>query len=399
LWSVQTAVALRKSDGIVVRVAVIWLHVGPYHVARLDALAARKEVEVLGIQLTASEAIRRWDPVGESKRWTLETLSYGEYSTGTRNQIARRLHKRLQEWQPDAVVVAGYAEPAMRFATRWARANGRGSILMSESHSRVGTRNGVFEGLKGWWIRRFFDAAFVSGERSTAYLEDLGFSRRRVWRGYSVVDNNHFAVEGERVRRSELFWREHLGLPGRYFLYVGRFAKEKNLDALIRAYEGYRRRSTAPWDLVLVGTGPEGIRLNKSVHDRRIAGIHWPGFKQIGELPRYYALANCFVLPSLREPWGLVINEAMASGLPVLASDRCGAVAELVVPGLNGYVFDPSDVGALSELMIRVTSDGVDLARMGSASQEIVRIFSPETWAAALSDCVTLTVTSKRQLL
>src|SRR5206468_3929765 len=118
---------------------------------------------------------------------------------------------------------------------------------------------------------------------------------------------------------------------------------EKNLSRLIRAYHLYREQDTVePWDLVLVGGGPEEISLRRQVNESALKGVWFAGTRQIDDLPIYYALAKCFVLPSVSEPWGLVVNEAMASGLPVLVSDRCGS-AELVQNGNNGFVFDPLD--------------------------------------------------------
>ena len=106
-----------------------------------------------------------------------------------------------------------------------------------------------------------------------------------------------------------------------------------------------------------------------------------PGFKQYGELPLYYANAGAFVHASTTEQWGLVVNEAMASGLPVLVSERCGCAPDLVETGRNGYTFDPHDVDALARLMLDMASDACDRAAMGRASREIVARWSPATFA------------------
>jgi glycosyltransferase involved in cell wall biosynthesis len=98
-------------------------------------------------------------------------------------------------------------------------------------------------------------------------------------------------------------------------------------------------------------------------------------------LPAYYALAGAFVLASTSETWGLVVNEAMACGLPVLVSKRCGCAQDLVADGRNGFTFDPLDVQALTRLMLRMASPGLDLAAMSRASREIIARWTPSLWA------------------
>jgi glycosyltransferase involved in cell wall biosynthesis len=109
-----------------------------------------------------------------------------------------------------------------------------------------------------------------------------------------------------------------------------------------------------------------------------------PGFKQHAELPNYYGLAKAFILASTSETWGLVVNEALASSLPVLISDHCGCVEDLLVHGRNGFRFNPYDVENLSRLMQRLASPETDLVAMGRVSGEIVAKWSPDAWADSL---------------
>ena len=90
----------------------------------------------------------------------------------------------------------------------------------------------------------------------------------------------------------------------------------------------------------------------------------------------------------MSETWGLVVNEAMAAGLPVIVSHRCGCVAELVRHGLNGYVVNPLDVDGMAQTMGVMSSTLVDYVSMGEASRQIVALYTPETWANSLADCI-----------
>jgi glycosyltransferase involved in cell wall biosynthesis len=134
---------------------------------------------------------------------------------------------------------------------------------------------------------------------------------------------------------------------------------------------------------VLAGDGPLRSELEQMAKHIGIGGaVHFAGHKNSSGLVPYYAFARCFVLPSRREPWGLVVNEAMAAGLPVIVSNRCGCTEDLVEDGVNGFVFDPAKDGQLAYAMTRVQDGGADkLAAMGRSSRSIISRYSPETWA------------------
>ncbi|MEI9973822.1 MAG: glycosyltransferase [Ignavibacteriota bacterium] len=134
---------------------------------------------------------------------------------------------------------------------------------------------------------------------------------------------------------------------------------------------------------MLCGNGPLLEALRTEAERAGIADcVQFAGLKSTRELPAYYAFARCLVLPSTREPWGLVVNEAMASGLPVVVSNRCGSAEDLVEHGANGLVFDPSQASALTDVLHRVGSLKRErLEEMGRRSREIIARYSPEIFA------------------
>jgi glycosyltransferase involved in cell wall biosynthesis len=164
------------------------------------------------------------------------------------------------------------------------------------------------------------------------------------------------------------------------------------LDRLLDAMTEYRRRAgAAAWGLLMVGSGPQAEALARRIGSLS-GSVAMLGFKQAEELAQIYGACAALILPSTSEPWGLVVNEAMAAGLPVLASDRVGAVFDLVFPGINGYVFDAESTRDMTEAMLRLSSQEVDASSMGLASARIVSNFTPDTWATALADCIEVTV-------
>jgi glycosyltransferase involved in cell wall biosynthesis len=209
------------------------------------------------------------------------------------------------------------------------------------------------------------------------------------------VDNEHFARRASVVRGLAQEAKANYSLPQYFFLASARLIEEKNLSRLVEAYARYRTlvpkaENGEPqmqiWDLVLLGDGPLRPALESQRSGLKLDGhLHLPGFKQYDELPNYYALARAFILPSIFEPWGLVVNEAMASGLPVLVSSHCGCAAELVREGRNGFTFDPRDVGALAQLMVKTSAPNFPLAEFGLASRAIVGNWGPERFAQGLN--------------
>jgi glycosyltransferase involved in cell wall biosynthesis len=371
------------------KVAIVHHNLGPYHVARLKCL--EKELEKLTvIELASNVDIRAWKRFDKTDLDVI-TLVNDSLNAVSARELTEKLIGSLEKIQPECLIVAGYAHPSLRAAARWAKKADCPVVLLSESQTVDRKRNYIKEKLKSFWIKRFYSCAFVSGARAASYLETLNYPGNRIWRGYSVVDNSHFSRYLDNDGVSAKLGLD--GLPDKYFLYVGRFSPEKNLARLLHAYKAYvDKAGSGSWSLVLLGGGPQEQELRRLCEKLGLEKVYWPGFKQIDELPLYYASASAFVLPSLLEPWGLVVNEAMAAGLPVIVSNNCGCVLDLVDQGINGAIIDPYDVGDIAIKMFRfslIFTDS-DLVSMGKASRRIIANHSIITWAKTLADCVSV---------
>src|SRR5262245_32683656 len=155
-------------------------------------------------------------------------------------------------------------------------------------------------------------------------------------------------------------------------------------SAFARATADKEIAANVPWDLVILGDGPLRNTLNSTVSTLNLhEHVHLPGFKLYDELPVYYALANAFVHASTSEQWGLVVNEAIASGLPVIVSNRCGCAPELV--NGNGFTFDPFEEQELVERLLQMASLSDDERKsLSYASYRISRNFAPERFGEGL---------------
>jgi 1,2-diacylglycerol 3-alpha-glucosyltransferase len=354
------------------RIALVVPTAGPYWQARGRALAARPDVGALLIAVTRKERTYRWE--AETTEWVV--MASGLYEDLDWRAAAKAVIAELERFGPDAVLTMGYSDPLMGRVAWWAKRRRVVSVTAWQSTRADRARSWWKELAKRWLARVLFDAAFAGGPWNRQYAIELGFPPERVVTGYAVVDNEAFARRAAAARDQQ----------GRaqFFLYVGRFAPEKNLRRLVEAY-GRHRQAGGSWELVLVGDGAERDALERMIDEDGIAGVHVRPWATLDELAGWYGLASCFVLPSLSEPWGLVVNEAMATGLPVLVSERCGCVPELVSEGENGFAFDPLDVAKLTALLGRIEGmDAPTREAMGRESEEIVGRYTPETWAERL---------------
>jgi len=379
-------------------IAVVFHYIGPYHHARLNAAASR--LSVTGFEWLA-KAHDAWGKAGSDARYHKVSLfPEAAHNNLGSSQLRRAFWSALEQANPDVVAVNGWNDFGSLVAADCCVRRGIPMVVMSESARQDEPRT--------WWkemIKRrvvgVYSAALVGGQRHVEYLVELGMPRDRIFTGYDVVDNAYFRRRAEEVRSQKSDVRKQYGLSENYFLASARFIEKKNLPTLIRAYAAYRQKSEAsgnpPWDVVLLGDGPLREALNSQLSTLNLhAHVHLPGFKPYDELPVYYALAKAFVHASTTEQWGLVVNEAVASGLPVIVSERCGCVPELVRG--NGFTFDPIDERELPSRLLQIASLSDDERRsLGDASYRIAENFAPEHFGEGLEQAAKLALTHPRK--
>jgi 1,2-diacylglycerol 3-alpha-glucosyltransferase len=368
-----------------VAVAVIFTNYGSYHLSRLRAfqeICHRLQWELIGIEFARSEAIYPWKADLDSFNGRFISLVSNRIREDVPvSLIIQKLISTLSQLNPDVLVVAGYGEPPMLVATLWGLGMRKPTILLSATKEDDTTRS--------WWseipkrlLIKAYKAALVGGMPQKRYLIKLGMSSHAIFTGYNVVGNQDF--HPDKIRG---FANPH---PKPYFLTINRFVPKKNLIRLVGSYAAYREMAgDRAWDLILCGDGELRSAIEPKIIELNLQNcVHLPGFLQQNELLPYFAHASCFVHASIQEQWGLVVNEAMAAGLPVLVSNRCGCFEDLVIEGVNGFGFDPDNSPQITNLMLKISSEEVNLKQMGLAALEHIQQFSPEYFANSLMQAV-----------
>jgi glycosyltransferase involved in cell wall biosynthesis len=378
------------------RIAVIFFNIGGYHAARLKAtsvLMRSRGCELSAIEILGHSSQHPWQFDRSDMPYGLVTLFENEADISSK-QLKRKLRVELEQLKPEVLVLPGWGSLDAKVALDWARAKGIRTVVMSESKEDDAPRNAIKEWYKSLRFIRKYDAGLVGGHAHRDYLQALGMPGNRIFLGYDAVDNQYFQESVASIRAAETTLRNKMpNIPAKpYFLSVTRFIPRKNLVRLLDSYGAYCRQVGIEnaWPLVLCGSGIEEANIRQSVDRLGLAGlVHFPGFITYENVPYWYAFAGAFVHPAIQEQWGLVVNEAAASGLPILCSNTVGAAAELVKNGLNGFTFQPLDGDAITEALLNTHQLGTDsLAAMGKASQEIVAQWGPQRFAEGLSSAV-----------
>jgi glycosyltransferase involved in cell wall biosynthesis len=375
--------------------AVHFPRFGPYHLARING--AFEELKAVGVKIVGMET----SSLDDTYAWQQEegataferrvALPGSVYERSSRLEMWRGVRSVLESVNPDAMAIHGYSTADAWSALAWCNFHSRKAILLCDSKYDDMPRHFCKERLKQRLVRRF-DAALCAGTASRTYLERLGMEPEQIFEGFDAVDNDFFWRGAEQARRDPALYRSMPGLdsPDPFFLVSGRFIREKNLDGLLRSYTHYRRvlaetdGGRVPWRLVILGDGPERKALEHLVWSEGIQGVSFPGFLQIDQLPIYYGLASCFVHPSRQDTWGLVVNEAMAAGLPVLVSKSSGCAQDLVCEGENGFTFVWDDATTLAGLMTKVSTGQLNLQAMGVSSLNRIKDWGLTRFAQGL---------------
>lgn len=275
---------------------------------------------------------------------------------------------------PSLVIVNGYADPARVRLIRWCYQNRLPCFVWGDSNIRTESRNGLRAMLKSVVLRKILSqasGAMCCGSLGKAYFEHYGVRKERI---FMVPYEPDYELIRSITPDQQAAVRVRFGLADhrKRIVFSGRLIPIKRVDLLIDAFL-HIANQRPEWDLLIVGDGPLRDALKSRIPKDLERRVVWTGFldDQV-TVSALYRSSDVLVLPSDYEPWALVINEAAAAGLAILASDVVGAAAELIEPGLNGYRFKAGSLEELTRYLLLVT-DATQIDRFKSASGQILQ--------------------------
>jgi glycosyltransferase involved in cell wall biosynthesis len=338
------------------RIALLYSEIMGYTEATLNALAPLCE-QVLVVHWDHKK-LSRYAPVSFPAN-----IDIRERSRISDDDLAGA----VADWRPDFTVVSGWMDRAYLAAARRLRAAG-GDVAVAFDTLWEGTlrQRAMMAASRSGWRARHFTHAWVAGMPQYEVARRMGFPAASIATDLYAADIGRF-----------------LGKSGgagdrRQFLFVGRLEDVKGLASLVDAWTRLAAEYHG-WTLKIIGDGRWKERLSG------LPAVEMVEFVQPDRLLAEAASAGCFVLPSLREPWGVVVHEFAAFGLPILASDAVGSASRFVVDGWNGFMFPPGDAGALYDAMRAMIATSPERrAAMGRASTQLAQSLTPESSARRL---------------
>lgn len=367
-----------------VRLAWISTHPIQYQAPLLREIAACPDIDLTALFFSDFSTRSFVDPEFNRKiEWDTPMLEgyRHEFLPGTGSQVGAiktfqprvgGLAARLRKSNYDAVLVQGWQHYGMLKAAWLAKRAGLRVLMRCEATDHVASSTGlkgkVREGVVSFLLSNV-DHCMAIGIRNREFYLRRGVKPEKIGSMPYCVDNDHFRQKAEATDVGAL--RAQLGLDPRrpVILYASKLMRRKFPDHLLQAYA--QLPGLRPY-LLYVGDGELKADLEAAVNEQKLDGVRFFGFRNQSELPAFYALADIFVLPSINETWGLVINEAMNAGCAIIATDQVGSAADLLADGKNGYVLKAGDIGALTAAL-QSCLEPQRLAAMQDDSRERIR--------------------------
>jgi L-malate glycosyltransferase len=350
------------------RILFVWEKFGPYHMDRCEALARHYggAREVIGVEVASFGQFYLWDPTGPGRHFQKITL----YPRKAREDVGqfryfRALVAACIRSRAEHIFLCGFEIPAIFITAVILRLLGRRVVVMQDSKFDDKPRTLAKEWLKAG-LYRPYHAALVGSPRSRSYFEFLGFSPNRIFLGYDVVSF-------DRILRLAGAEPAPGGVPhgDRHFTIIARFVPAKNLRFALESYSAYRQNHPVrPRDLHLCGSGTLEGELRDLIARLGLEGVHFRGYLQEQDIAKTLASTLALILPSVEEPFGLVVNEALAMGVPAIVSENCGARDLLVRQAVNGYVIEPDNIAGLAHLMMVLDRDGTEWSRLATNTRQ-----------------------------
>ena len=351
-----------------IKVLVSVYNISGYLIAELEELSKCAEIAVIETPCTG---------IGKG---LLEKKA--KWIDRTKLKSADEVEAALADFKPDLFLCGGWADKLMVRFARTLRKRGTKTVLMIDTPWQSRIRQLIHCCYSRFYLSTTYDFAWGAGEPQARYLRYLGFPKSHIRTGVYCADTKKFAPIGankvkDKGEGEQWTWPHS-------FLYIGRYVAVKNMRRMERAFlRALEQMPESDWKLRCIGGGR--LWNERTIHPR----IEHLGYKSPAEIQDYVRDAGCFVLPSIYEPWGVVVHEAALMGLPMLCSDQIQAATAYLEEGRNGFKFDPLDEDSMIAAFLKVMQrTGENLVLMGCESFKLGMSYKNTDWARTALEMV-----------
>ena len=375
------------------RLAIIASHPIQYYAPVFKLLNEAQQVNVKVFYTWGEHAVEKFDPgFGINVDWDIPLLRGYDHewvkNTSTdfgshhfKGIINPELIDRVNTWQPDAILIFGWAYHSHLKAIRYFK--NRVPIYFRGDSTLLDVQKGFKALLRSVflrWVYRYIDYAFHVGTNNKAYFKKYGLKDEQLSFAPHAVDNDRFTAD----RTDEaLKLRQSIGIPADdvLILFAGKLEQKKSPLLLLDAFLALGKPNI---HLLFVGNGIMEVPIKTGSNNHK--NIHFIDFQNQSKMPAVYQASDLFCLPSKGpgETWGLAVNEAMAAGKPVLASDKVGCAIDLVVPGFTGYIFESENLSDITEKLRLLTKDKSRLKTLGMNAKNKIAEWSFDNQVSAI---------------
>ena len=309
-------------------IVYLYSEVMPYTIAVMKAIVANFDVEIHCVC---------WD---ENKRTPfVPENSEGVFFYKRSSFDKRKLHEFIDDKSPAFIYVSGRMDKLYLQTALYYKQKGVLTVTGCDNQWRGSVKNKIASWLAYFLYRRYFTYIWVAGTPQYEFARRMGYAPKNILKHTYSADTNNFEKVFRDYRETKAIAYPHT------LVFVGRFIKIKGIELLIEAFTELKAEQGTDWKLCLVGNGELNANLT-NMND-----IEVRQFMSTEELARSSKDWGCFCLPSTREPWGVVVHEFAAAGLPIIAADCVGATDAFLIDGYNGYSFTTSEKQSLKEAL------------------------------------------------
>lgn len=352
------------------KVAIVHNTIAPYRHPLFEKLF--QKLDSIVYYCSAKSGSRSWDLWPRNYDYKYEILpkiSFGEIS------VNPSIVKELALNRPYVLVLGGYVDPTMWLAFAVGKLLKIPIVYWTEGVKEPRSILGIITKPIRYLFAKKSDACIAQGNRTKNYLESLGVDGAKIFIAHNCVDNELFIRLSQKFKNNKDILKKHLGFHEKHLLiFVGRLTPMKGVFDLIEIYKKVIRNKI-DIGLIIVGSGPLKDYLRNTILKDNLNNVHIIGSVTIfRELVKYYSISDLFVLPTLTDLAPLVLNEAMACGLPVVVYNAAGNVDDLIVPQVNGIIVDTGDIEGFSESIIKIVSNQNVKAKMSKEARRIITL-------------------------